>query len=116
MKERVLSASEFKAKCLACCSEVEQSGESITITRRGRPVAVIGPAKRPAFKNFANSWAGRAEILGDIVRPLPGWECVRQQGDRTEAPIAVGHPRSRAMGRRRKEAVPVPAASTRRGR
>jgi hypothetical protein len=32
------------------------------------------------------------EILGDTVRPLPGWECVEPQGDRAEAdkaPIAT---------------------------
>lgn len=67
MKERVLSASEFKARCLACLSEMEQSGEPITITRRGRPVAVLGPAKRSARKSPRNSWALKGRIIGDIV-------------------------------------------------
>ena len=67
MTERVLSASEFKAKCLACLGEIEQSGETITITRRGRPVAVLGPVKKPIRKSPANSWARKAKILGDIV-------------------------------------------------
>jgi PIN domain nuclease of toxin-antitoxin system len=31
MKDRVLSASEFKARCLACLGEIEQSGAPITI-------------------------------------------------------------------------------------
>jgi len=74
MRERVLSASEFKAKCLACLTEIEQLGEPITITRRGRPVAVLGPAKRRTFKSPAGSWAGRMRIVGDIVSPLEGWE------------------------------------------
>jgi prevent-host-death family protein len=74
MKERVLSASEFKAKCLACLDEIEQSAEPITITRRGRPVAVLGPVKRRAFKSPRNSWAGRMKFVGDIVSPLTGWE------------------------------------------
>ena len=67
MKERVLSASEFKAKCLACLGEIEQFGEPITITRRGRPVAVLGPPKRPAQKSPRNTWANKAQIVGDIV-------------------------------------------------
>ena len=67
MQERVLSASEFKAKCLACLGEIEQSGETITITRRGRPVAVLGPAKQPIRKSPRNSWARKGRILGDIV-------------------------------------------------
>ena len=67
MKERVLSASEFKAKCLACLGEIEQYGEAITITRRGRAVAVLGPAKRSAWKSPRDSWARKGRILGDIV-------------------------------------------------
>jgi antitoxin (DNA-binding transcriptional repressor) of toxin-antitoxin stability system len=67
MNERVLSASEFKAKCLACLGEVEQFGEAITITRRGRVVAVLGPPKHPAWKSPRDSWARRGRISGDIV-------------------------------------------------
>lgn len=67
MKDRVLSASEFKAKCLACLGEIEQSGETITITRRGRPVAVLGPPKRRLWKSPCNSWARKGRIVGDIV-------------------------------------------------
>src|ERR1700690_1015260 len=69
MKDRVLSASEFKARCLACLGEIEQSGEPITITRRGRPVAVLGPAKHGARKSPRNTWARRGRIGGDIVNP-----------------------------------------------
>ena len=43
MKERVLNATGFKAKCLACLGEIEPSREPITITNRGRSVAVLGP-------------------------------------------------------------------------
>jgi antitoxin (DNA-binding transcriptional repressor) of toxin-antitoxin stability system len=65
--ERVLSASEFKAKCLACLGEIEQFGEAITITRRGRAVAVLGPVKSAPRKSPRNSWARKGRILGDIV-------------------------------------------------
>jgi prevent-host-death family protein len=67
MKDRVVTATEFKAKCLALLDEIEQLGGPITITRRGRPVAVLGPTKRSAWKSPANSWAGKAKIVGDIV-------------------------------------------------
>jgi prevent-host-death family protein len=67
MKERVLSASEFKAKCLACLGEIEKFGEPITITRRGRPVAVLGPAQRGVPKSPRDSWARKGRIVGDIV-------------------------------------------------
>ena len=74
MKTRVVNATEFKAKCLALIDEVQERGETITITRRGLPVAVLGPAKKTAWKSPANSWAGRAKILGDIVNTDGLWE------------------------------------------
>ena len=67
MTERVLSASEFKAKCLACLRDIERFGEAITITRRGSAVAVLGPAKHAVRKSPRNSWAGKGRILSDIV-------------------------------------------------
>ena len=84
-----MSASEFKAKCLACLSEIEQSGEAITITRRGRPVAVLGPAKQPILKSPRNSWARKGKILDDIV----------------------GHARPHSLAERNQKAVPVTTAS-----
>ena len=41
MSGRTVSAAEFKAKCLRIISELQGTGQSVTITRRGRPVAVI---------------------------------------------------------------------------
>jgi prevent-host-death family protein len=77
MKARVLSASEFKAKCLACLSEIEQVGEPITITKRGRPVAVLGPVSRPALKSSKDSWARKGRIVGDIIdtSDIISWDC-----------------------------------------
>ena len=74
MKERVLSASEFKARCLACLDEIEHSGESIIVTRRGRPVAVLGPVQHRVRKSPRNSWAQKARIEGDIVNVPILWE------------------------------------------
>ena len=81
MKERVLSASEFKAKCLACLGEIEKFGEPITITRRGRPVAVLGPAKRTVLKSPRNSLAQKGKIVGDIVNTDTSglWEVARRK-------------------------------------
>ena len=44
-----------------------QTGEPITITRRGLPVAVLGPSKLRAWKSPKDSWARKARIVGDIV-------------------------------------------------
>lgn len=66
-KDRVVSATEFKAKCLAFLDEIEECGAAITVIRRGRPVAVIGPAPRNSWKSPQDQWAARAKIMGDIV-------------------------------------------------
>jgi prevent-host-death family protein len=79
MEARVVSATEFKAKCLAFLDEMDRHGGSITITKRGRPVAVVGPAKRTPFKSSMGSLVGRGKIVGDIVTPdLSIWDCLRR--------------------------------------
>jgi prevent-host-death family protein len=79
--KRVVNATEFKAKCLAFLHEVEQDGQPITILRRGRPVAVVGPAKKTAWKSPKDMWAGKIEIVGDIVNLDTSdlWGCVREE-------------------------------------
>ena len=75
-----MSATEFKAKCLALLDEIEQRGGPITITRRGRPVAVLSPAKKKAWKSPRNQLAGKARIVGDIVNADTSslWEVARK--------------------------------------
>jgi prevent-host-death family protein len=69
-----VGATDFKAHCLSLLDQVEETGEPITITRRGYPVAVLHPAPKDAWKSPADSWSGRAEILGDIVDSDVVWE------------------------------------------
>lgn len=65
-RDQVVSATEFKAKCLAFLDDIEQTGARITVTRRGRAVAVLGPVSKSGWKNPAGSLAGKARILADI--------------------------------------------------
>jgi prevent-host-death family protein len=81
MKTRVVNVTEFKAKCLAFLHEVEQDGQPITILRRGRPVAVVGPAKKMVWKSPKDMFAGKIEIVGDIVNLDTSdlWEVLREK-------------------------------------
>ncbi len=81
MKSRVVNATELKAKCSAFLDQVEKHGEPITILRRGRPVAVLGPAKKTAWKSPKDMFAGRMEIVGDIVNLDTSdlWEVLREE-------------------------------------
>jgi prevent-host-death family protein len=46
MKNRIMSATEFKAKCLSVLDEVERSGNTVTVNKRGRPVATVQRAPK----------------------------------------------------------------------
>lgn len=48
MSRRVVTASRFKAQCLALLDEVSATGEEIVITKRGRAVARVVAAGEPA--------------------------------------------------------------------
>ena len=79
---RSLNASEFKAKCLAVLDDVDRTGESVTILKRGRVVARLVPATRSSRRRPQDSLAGTVEILGDIIRPvLPAsaWDANRRK-------------------------------------
>jgi prevent-host-death family protein len=41
----VISASQFKARCLALLDEVSESGSELVVTKRGRPVAKLVPVE-----------------------------------------------------------------------
>ena len=43
-----IGAAEFKAACLRVIKQMGQDGEPVTITNRGRPVAMLSPAPAPA--------------------------------------------------------------------
>ena len=72
-----MSATEFKAKCLAVLDEVDKNGSTVTVTKRGRPVATVKRAPKKRWKSLEGSWVGKVEIVGDIVRGDPEiWEIV----------------------------------------
>ncbi|HEX7705870.1 MAG TPA: type II toxin-antitoxin system Phd/YefM family antitoxin [Thermoanaerobaculia bacterium] len=66
-----IPASEFKARCLALIDEVNETGEPITITKRGRVVAQLTAAgdvdERPWLKV-----RGKARWNGDPLDPVIG--------------------------------------------
>ena len=50
MTTRQVPAAEFKAKCLRIINEMNRDGGTVTITKRGRPVAVLSPVPAPGEK------------------------------------------------------------------
>ena len=71
---RELAISKFKVNCLAVVEEVRRTGTPIRITRFGKPVAELVPAKPEKKKNWLGSMKGKMEIVGDIVAPIGAFD------------------------------------------
>ncbi|MGL4398311.1 MAG: type II toxin-antitoxin system Phd/YefM family antitoxin [Luteolibacter sp.] len=64
---RTITATEFKAKCLQLLDQVQQSGEDLVISKRGRPVARVIAEKQ------AQPWLalrGQGRYQGDAHMPV----------------------------------------------
>lgn len=68
MDSATIPAGEFKARCLQLLDEVAASGEPLTITKRGRPVARLVPL--PAERALFGALAGSVQVQLDLVAPL----------------------------------------------
>jgi antitoxin (DNA-binding transcriptional repressor) of toxin-antitoxin stability system len=78
MPQRVVSVTEFKAKCLAMLEELGERGGTITITKRGKPLATVKPARRERWKSPEGVLAGKVTIDDDVLMADNSnlWECV----------------------------------------
>ncbi len=76
-----VTATDFKAKCLAFLDEVAKTGELIVITKHGRPVAQVSPAAPSPHRYPQTSLFGTVETLGDIIEPaIPAEDWDAEQG------------------------------------
>jgi prevent-host-death family protein len=75
---KTVKASEFKAKCLALMDEVARTGQSVTITKRGEPVADLVPHGARQRPELFGIWKGKVEIIGDIISPIDvEWDALK---------------------------------------
>ena len=84
MAGKTIGAAEFKAHCLRILDEVDRSRQSVTVTKRGRPVAelcpiakaerssIIGALKNSAYR-FSDPFSPAFEALWDAEQEGP-WE------------------------------------------
>ena len=67
--DRRINAAAFKARCLALIDEVAESGQPITVTKRGKAkVQIVAVREKP--KTLWGATKGTFKILGDIVGPI----------------------------------------------
>jgi len=79
MKMMVISATEFKAKCLQLMDRVNATGERIQVTKRGKVVAELCPPPNEV-KSFAKAGSAKdwLKITGDIMEPIDiEWEAMK---------------------------------------
>jgi prevent-host-death family protein len=81
MSSQVVSATEFKAKCLALLDEVATTGSTITVTKRGKPVATVIPAPKKR-KSSRGAWKGKIFIPDELLMADRSdlWDVVREKG------------------------------------
>ena len=71
MEDQTLAAGAFKATCLKLMDEVAETGRSVVITKRGKPVAKLVPMEKSGrkLKSAFGAMAGMIRIIGDIESP-----------------------------------------------
>jgi prevent-host-death family protein len=81
---REIAAGEFKAKCLAILDEVNETGQEVIITKRGKPTAKLIPFScRKKAKPFIGRLEGIIKIVGDpddLIKPVfpeEDWDMLR---------------------------------------
>ena len=70
-----IAAGLFKAKCLELMDRVAERHETITVTKRGKPVARLVPVQPAPQRALFGYLRGKGTITGDIVAPTgETWE------------------------------------------
>jgi prevent-host-death family protein len=80
MGSQIVTATEFKAKCLALIDEVAKTGGTITVTKRGQPMATLTPVVKKR-KSSRGILKGKLHIPDEILMADRSdlWDCVREK-------------------------------------
>lgn len=77
---KIVGAAEFKARCLKLIDEMARDGEPVTITKRGRPVAVLEPARSGGKRSIIGALKGTVlrydDPFGPAIDPME-WDANR---------------------------------------
>lgn len=65
--ERTIPASRFKAQCLALLDDVAARGETLLVTKRGKPVARVVPIEPPpSLRGTVTYFVSDDELLAPL--------------------------------------------------
>ena len=72
-----VTVSHAKTHLLSLVNDVDQRGESLVLTRRGRPIAKLVPIEAAQLESIFGCMKGTFKVTGDIVGPEPDvWEAM----------------------------------------
>ena len=64
---RQISATQFKARCLALLDEVAASGETLVVTKHGKPVAQVAPVEpAPSLRGTVTYLVSDDELIAPL--------------------------------------------------
>ena len=69
--ERVMTMTDFKAKCLRLVDDLGPSG--IVLTKRGRPVARVIPAGATSNRDLIGALEGKIKVRGNVMSTGVKW-------------------------------------------
>jgi prevent-host-death family protein len=70
-----IAVGEFKAKCLRIMDEVQATRSPVTITKRGKPVAVLTPYPEENPAPLFGRLKGRVRMADALIEPTGlSWE------------------------------------------
>jgi antitoxin (DNA-binding transcriptional repressor) of toxin-antitoxin stability system len=70
-KQKTLTATEFKAKCLRVLEDLDSQG--VVVLKRGRPIARVTPISSGNKAEFFGCMKGKIKIKGDIFSTGVKW-------------------------------------------
>jgi antitoxin (DNA-binding transcriptional repressor) of toxin-antitoxin stability system len=65
-----MSLGKFQANCPVILENVQQTNETVLITRQGKPLVKVIPAKRSSAQKLLGPLEGKIKIVGDIESPI----------------------------------------------
>ena len=71
IRQKVISASEFKAKCLRILEDLDPGG--VVITKRGRPIAKVTPVSSVDNEKLIGSMKREIKVKGDLLSTGIKW-------------------------------------------
>ena len=94
-----ISVTDFKARCLALFDLVQKTGKTVTVTKRGVPVADVVRARSDRSKDPDEYLRDSVEVVGDIISPVLPAEAWEAESPRS---LPGERPRARPVGRKRR--------------